>query len=194
VKLSSILSRDEWNYIVERCVPAKIKPELIVAIGWHETHWGRLGMGRYGYHLGISCWTRNDTQFEYDKSHGLVDWESYSKTKYGHLYGSITLKGYQKQVDWAVNHFKGKIPLDIQYKDVEYIAKNIWKPANPYNWARSVWSIYTSLEDDLSPRNHEASVDDIPTAEGDLPSSAGILQKIAYYLEEIAKLLREWRV
>jgi len=194
LKLSKILSKDEWNYIVERCIPAKIKPELIVAIGWHETHWGRLGMGRYGYHLGISCWTRNDKQFEYDKRHGLVDWESYSKTKDGHLYGSITLKGIYKQVDWAVNHLKGKIPLDIQYKDVEWIAKNIWKPKYPSAWAKDVWEVYTSLEDDLSPVIREASVDDIPAAEGDTPSVVGLFQKIAYYLEEIVKLLKEWRV
>jgi len=194
LKLSEILSTFEWVSILERCVPAKVNPKLIVAIGWHETHWGRLGMGRYGYHLGISCWTRNDAQFKYDKEHGLIDWESYSKTKYGHLYCSIGLKGFIKQVEWAVNQIKGKIPYDIQYKDVEYIAKNIWKPGNPLAWARSVWSIYTELEDDLSAKHREASEDEIPTAEGDLPSTAGLLQKIAYYLEEIARVLKEWRL
>jgi len=194
MKLSEILSRDEWNYIVEKCFPAKIKPELIVAIGWHETHWGRLGMGRYGYHLGISCWKRNEAQFQYDKRHGLVDWESYTKKPDGHLYCSIGLKGFIKQVDWAVDKLKGKIPYDIQYKDVEYIAKNIWKPPNPISWARGVWSVYVDLEDDLSEKHREASEEEIPAAEGELPSTAGILQKIAYYLEKIAELLKEWRL
>jgi len=194
MKLSEILSRDEWNYILERCIPAKVKPELIVAIGWHETHWGRLGMGRYGYHLGVTCWERNESEFKSAKAQGIIDWETYSKTKKGHLFCSIYYKGYKRQVDWAVNLIKDIVPLDFDFDDLKRLNRK-WIPEDKaYNWARGVWRVYTELEDDLSPRIREASKDEIPTAEGDLPSTAGLLQKIAYYLEEIARLLKEWRL
>jgi len=194
MKLSEIMTKDEWSYIVEKCFPAKVKPELIAAIGWHETHWGRLGMGRYGYHLGVSCWERNELQFNSAKAQGFIDWETYSKTKKGHLFCSIHYRGYKKQVDWAVNLIKELVPLNFDFDDLKRLNR-AWIPSDKaYNWARGVWRVYTELEDDLRPVNREAREDEVLAAEGELPSNAGILQRIAHYLEEIAKLLKEWRL
>jgi len=194
VKLSEILSQNDWAWVYEYCNRNKVNPLLVVAIGWHETHWGRLGMGKYGYHLGISCWVRNNTQYENDLKKGLVDRESYSRVSSGHLYCSLPLKGMKKQVEWCVEHIKGKVPYTIGYPNVLYIAENIWKPGNPKGWADSVWSIYKSIEVDMPATYIPSEPEDIPATDGDLPSASGIIQSIAQHLGEIVKLLRNWRL
>lgn len=194
MKLSEILSQNEWAYINYACAPYHINPKLIVAIGWHETHWGRLGMGRYGYHLGVSCWVRSDAQYQRDRERELVDEETYRKKTSGHLYCSLAYKGYQRQVQWAIEKFKDVIPYEIGYPHVKYIAEEIWKPGDPLAWAKSVWSIYKELDVDLPAEFRPSEPETIPSVDGDLPSAHGIIQQIAHYLEEIAKLLKEWRL
>jgi len=194
VKLSDIMSQNDWAYVNEVCIPNNVNPKLIAAIGWHETHWGRLGMGKYGFHLGVSCWVRGDTLYKRDKEKGLVDEETYRKVSSGHLYCSTTYKGMGKQVLWAVNKFSGRVPYQLGYPDVLDIAENIWKPGNPKAWAESVWKIYSSLEIDMAPVYQPSEPETIPIEDNDLPSATGILEKISYYLEQIAKLLKEWRM
>jgi len=193
LKLSEIMSQQEWAWIVKKCQPANVNPKLIAAIGWHETHWGRLGMGKYGFHMGVSCWVRNDTQFNYDKNRGDVDFITYSKVENGHLYCNLSFKGYQKQVSWAINKFKDVVPYAIGYPHVLFIAENIWKPGNPKAWANSVWWIYSELEVDLPSEMLPSEPEEIPSVEGDVPDSTNIIQRIGYYLQKIAELLQEWR-
>jgi len=194
VKLSAVMTQQEWSWIVNKCQPANVNPKLIAAIGWHETHWGRLGMGRHGFHLGVSCWVRNDSQFNYDKEKGRVDFSTYSKVESGHLYCSLPLKGYQEQVEWAVNKFKNAVPYTIGYPHVLFIARTIWKPGNPEAWANSVWKIYSDLDVDLTSEMLPSEPEEIPVADGDIPDATNIIQRIGYYLQKIAELLQEWRL
>jgi len=194
MKLSQIMPQNQWAWVHEYCYSNKVNPVLIAAIGWHETHWGRLGMGRYGYHMGISCWVRNDAQYQHDLAIGQVDQETYTKVSGGHLYCSRSLKGMQNQVKWAVEHIKGKVPYTIGYPNVLYIAEKIWIPGNPKAWADSVWSIYKNMEIDLPSTYVPSEPETIPTSDNELPSASGIILSIASHLEEIVKLLRNWRL
>lgn len=192
MKVSEMLSQPEWEYIFDRCMKAKVNPKLIAAIGWHETHWGRLGMGRHGYFLGISCWKRTQAQYQKDKAKGVVDEE----TRTGTLYCDIRYKGIEKQVGWAIEKFSGKVPFNPTYQDVLSIARNIWKPGNPEAWAKSVYSIYENLEVDYRPNYIPKPLpegpDAVPTQEGELPDGAGPIQRIIYYLERIIDILKSW--
>jgi len=194
MKISEIMSQNEWAWLHNYANSNQVNPVLLAAIGWHETHWGRLGMGRYGYHMGISCWVRNDTQYQYDLARGQVDQETYTKVSSGHLYCSLSLKGMQSQVKWAVEHIKGKVPYTIGYPNVLYIAENIWKPGNPKAWASSVWTIYRDMEIDMPSTYVPSEPENIPTSDNELPSASGIILSIASHLEEIVKLLRNWRL
>lgn len=192
MKLSEIMSQNDWAFVHATCTPERVNPKLIAAIGWHETHWGRLGMGKYGYYLGISCWTRTQSQYNSDKGKGLIDSETYRRTEDGHLYCLLPYKGLAPQVNWAISRFKGVVPFEPGYPDVLNIARNIWKPGNPEAWAKSVWQIYSNLQVDLPAEYLPSEPENIPSAEGELQPAGSIFQKIAWYLEQIATLLKEW--
>jgi len=194
MKLSQIMSQNDWAYVYNYAKNNQVNPVLIAAIGWHETHWGRLGMGKYGFHLGISCWERNQQQYEYDLRRGEVDSESYTRTKTGHLYCNTSFKGLPRQLRWAVNTIKSTMGYNFGYPDVVNLNKK-WIPEDTaYKWAKSVWSIYKSIEVDLPAEYIPSEPEDIPTTDGDLPSASGIIQSIANHLQEIVNLLKNWRI
>jgi len=194
MKLSQIMSQNEWAWLHSYANSNQVNPVLIAAIGWHETHWGRLGMGRYGYHLGVSCWGRDDKDFEADKRKGIVDWESYSIYKGKHNYGWTTFKGLHKQVKWAVNTIRNTMGYNFGYPDVENLNKK-WVPTDKeFKWAKSVWSIYKSIEVDMPAEYVPSEPEKIPTDDNKLPSVSGLVLSIASHLEEIVKLLRNWRL
>jgi len=194
MKLSQIMSQNEWAWLHSYANSNQVNPVLIAAIGWHETHWGRLGMGKYGFHLGVSCWERNQQQYEYDLRRGEVDSESYTRTKTGHLYCNTSFKGMQRQVKWAVNTIKNTMGYTFGYPDVVKLNKK-WIPKDTqYNWAKSVWSIYKSIEVDLPAEYIPSEPEKIPTDDNQLPSVSGLVLSIASHLEEIVKLLRNWRL
>jgi len=193
MKLSEMLTHDQWKQIVNMCIPQNVPPLLIAAIGWHETHWGRLGMGKYGYYLGVSCWDRNDQQYLRDKEKDNVDYKSYTRTTAGHLYCNIHYRGISGQVGWAVEKFKGKIPMSFGYPHVLNIAKNIWKPGAPEAWAKSVWNIYSGLDIDYPVEIEPAEPEEIPTSDADLPEATGILERILFYLQEMTEILNNWK-
>jgi len=46
------MSDADWELVKSICLDYGVSPYLIAAIGWHETHWGRLGAGKIGWILG----------------------------------------------------------------------------------------------------------------------------------------------
>jgi len=192
VKLSQIMPESDWYVVLSYCKPAGVNPLLIAAIGWHETHWGRLGMGKYGFYMGISCWERNDAQYEYDRKRGEVDYESYTRTKTGHLYCNTSFKGLRNQLKWAVNTIKNTMGYTFGYPDVVNLNKK-WIPEDTkYRWAQSVWSIYNDIEADYPMEAPPSEPEEIPTSDDELPESATVIQRIGYYLQKIAELLQKW--
>ncbi len=197
MKVSEMLTQPEWEYIFDRCMAMKVNPKLIAAIGWHETHWGRLGMGRHGYFFGVSCWTRTQAQYNSDKAKGTIDPDTYSKTAGGHLYCLLPYKGIEAQLKWALDKLAGFIPFNPDYADVLRVAKEVWKPGNPEAWAQSVYSIYQDLVVDLSPSYVPTPLPEgpgqVPTIEGEMPQASGLIQRIIYYLERIIDTLKQWQ-
>lgn len=178
MKLSNIMSKEDWETVKRICAAADANPKLIAAIGWHETHWGRLGMGRYGYHLGVSCWTRTRAQYELDKKGGLIDEE----TRSGYTYGLKVFKGLEKQVKWAVDAMQGKVSKEPSYEEILNFAKRVWKPGDPEAWAKSVYSIYKSLEVDYGGVNGDKEGKKI---EG--------IDEVIKVLEEVLGVIRQWK-
>jgi len=194
VKLSNIMSINDWYTVLSLCQQADVNPLLIAAIGWHETNWGRLGMGKYGYHLGVSCWDRRDYQYEKDKERGVIDPETYHIVKGLHRYCNINYKGVRNQVKWAVETINKTMRFHFGYPDLENLNKK-WIPEDKeFKWAQSVWKIYNRLELDYPTKIPPSEPEEIPVSDNDLPPATGILEKISYYLEQIAKLLKEWRL
>jgi hypothetical protein len=104
-----------------------LDPKLLVAIGWHETHWGRLGAGRSdGWPLG-----------------------------YAYFPGS-TIKDHYKSLPSqlaAVSRFIQKgypTYTSLSFEGLLEFSRKIWRAGDPDNWAKRVWEYYQQIEDDYS--------------------------------------------
>lgn len=111
----------DWKSILEICTLYNVNPYLIAAIGWHETHWGKLGAGRSGYILGVGVHSDTDILTQY--------------------------KGLPAQLNWAVPRLAKAFGLHPTEPELDHFAHQIWKPGNPTAWASSVWD---SLEENLT--------------------------------------------
>lgn len=109
----------DWNKCIYYANKYGTVPELLAAIGWHETHWGRLGAGKRGYHLGVSVYPPH--------------------------YGLPQFKGLDKQLDWAAKKLGSYLDKNVNLTTVTNFAVNVWRPGNPWSWAKSVFSIYQSI-------------------------------------------------
>ncbi len=110
------IPNSDWRLVVRKCVQGGVNPYLIAAIGWHETHWGRLGWGKLGFHLGVGCYTETDADY--------------------------SLQGLEKQVSWAVNQLQSYVLWLPNLSLLTTFAKKIWRPGNPEKWAESVNSFF----------------------------------------------------
>jgi len=113
------MSFGDWWKVLYYAKKYKCPAELLAAIGWHETHWGRLGWGRKGFHLGVGCYT--ETQANYN------------------------FQGLDKQLNWAARQLGRFLDNNVTYPALVAFARDIWRPGDPYAWAKSVWQIYLSL-------------------------------------------------
>ncbi len=113
------MSRSDWNKVVYYANKYGTIPELLAAIGWHETHWGRLGWGRYGFYLGVGC---------------------YSETKANWYFASL-----DRQLNWAAKRLGQYLGKNVTLAALTGFAREIWRPGNPDAWARSVYRIYREL-------------------------------------------------
>lgn len=173
MKLSDVMTLSDWVKVLDTASEFAVSPYLIAAIGWHETHWGRLGAGRKGWILG-----------------------------YGYFPGSTVAekyKGLENQLRGACRQIARDLKKPLSLSTLTDFAKNSWKPGNPEAWAESVWKIYTALQDDLSPLLYPGGT--LPKQEPvktevyvSETSAKGLLAKIASKIEELVKILREWEV
>jgi len=120
VRISDMMSLDEWRVVCGIAARYRVDPILLAAIGWHETHWGRLGAGRRGWYLG-----------------------------YGYYPGSKIaeqVRGLIPQLKGASRMLHRGMQWPVTYQHLLAFAERYWRPGNPAAWARSVWRIYQQLK------------------------------------------------
>lgn len=125
----------DWSTVKTICARWKVNPYFIAAIGWHETHWGRLGAGVTGWILG-----------------------------YGYFPGSTVkekYKGLFKQIEGACIMITNHLKLPITLVNVIDFAVNHWKSGAPRSWAQSVYSIWSNLAKDIQPQPTDTEVQDL---------------------------------
>ncbi|MBC7343853.1 MAG: hypothetical protein H5U03_00170 [Clostridia bacterium] len=173
MKLSEILPLEEWVIVRNIAGEYAQDPKLVVAIGWHETHWGRLGAGREGWILGYGYFPGSKVKEKY--------------------------RGLENQLRGACWQMQRDLKKPLTYANLLDFAVNSWRPGNPQAWAQSVWSIYQSLVDDLTqeltpepwePGPPPPSVNQYVTD----TSIRGLFGRIAAKIREIGDILDSWRV
>lgn len=124
----------DWNLVNQICNSNPAEPFLVAAIGWHETHWGRLGAGKIGWILG----------------YGYYPGSPY-KEKY---------KGLTNQLKGAHGMISSHFNFPVSLNSTTDFAVNHWKSSAPRSWAASVFSIYSNLDKDISPQPTETEIQD----------------------------------
>ena len=121
MKRPSFIPQKDWDIVETYCSKYGVDPYLVAAIGWHETHWGKLGWGKKGYYLGVGC---------------------YSKTN-----ANPAFQGLTKQLEWAVPHIADFMAGKLNLPLLILFAKQVWRPGNPEGWANSVFQIWKALRE-----------------------------------------------
>jgi len=124
----------DWSIILVVCGQYGVDPLFIAAIGWHETHWGRLGAGKIGFILGYGYWPGSTVKDKY--------------------------KGLRAQLKGACGMIKSHLNLPITLISVTDFAVNHWKSSAPRGWAKSVYSIYHNLTGGITPPRTDTEVVD----------------------------------
>lgn len=129
MKLSDMMTPQEWQTVLDAAGGHVEKARAMAAIGWHETHFGRLGWGRYGYHLGVGAYSPTNAAPEY--------------------------QGLDRQLEWTSDRLWEADTYTLA--DMLRYGREIQRPADPDQWGKSVHSIYQSLVVDYdTPRPVEA--------------------------------------
>ncbi|GAI79936.1 unnamed protein product [marine sediment metagenome] len=125
-KRPDFISEADWSLVEKYCTIYNFTPYLIAAIGWHETHWGRLGAGVRGWILG-----------------------------YGYFPGSTVkekYRGLENQLKGACPMIAKYFKFPVTQSSCINFAIYHWKPSAPTAWGKSVYSIYSSLEKGITPQ------------------------------------------
>ena len=125
----------DWQATVAICSRWKVDPYFIAAIGWHETHWGKLGAGVNGWILG-----------------------------YGYFPGSTVKEKYRglyKQVEGACQQISRDMKLPITLVNVINFAVTSWKSGAPRSWAASIFSIWSNLVKGIIPPYTPTEIEDV---------------------------------
>ncbi|MBA7591663.1 hypothetical protein ES708_33823 [subsurface metagenome] len=131
----NFIPQTDWSAVKTICARWKVDPYFIAAIGWHETHWGKLGAGPIGWVLG-----------------------------YGYFPGSTVkdkYKGLYKQIEGACKQIARDMQLPITLVNVTNFAVESWKSGAPRSWAKSIYSIWSNLTKDIQPQPTETEVQDL---------------------------------
>jgi len=113
------LPSSDWQKVISYANTYGTLPELLAAIGWHETHWGRLGWGRKGFHLGVGCYSRFRANYNF--------------------------QGLDAQLKWAARKAGQYLGKYITRERLINFARDVWKPGDPYAWGKSVYSIFIQI-------------------------------------------------
>lgn len=149
----------DWNLVLKYANSFENEPYLIAGIGWHETHWGKLGAGKIGFILGYGYWPGSTVK---EKYRGLVN----------------QLNGANRML---VEHYKRPITLD----NTTDFAVNHWKSSAPRSWAKSVYSIYSNLQKGIIPIHTETEVQDLTKRVFDLEYHITFYDLIIEKLKEV---------
>ena len=153
------IPQNDWNLILRHANNFLNEPYLIAGIGWHETHWGRLGAGKIGFILGYGYWPGSTVK---DKYKGLINQlKSANSMLVDHYRRPITLNN---TIDFAVNH---------------------WKSSAPRSWAKSVYSIYSNMQKGIIPIHTETEVQDLTKRIFDLEYHVKFFENLYNKLKEV---------
>jgi len=123
MQVSDMLTPEQLNTLYAIAKKYNVDPNIILAIGWHETHWGRLGDGRLGMFTGYGSYD-NGSDYGYSGFEKQVTGTAKKMSAWGMKPGSAS---YAKlQAGQA-----GQLPTGIY--------------ATSSTWASSVWNIYKSI-------------------------------------------------
>ncbi len=164
----------DWNTVLSICGSYGVDPFLIGAIGWHETHWGKLGAGKIGWILG-----------------------------YGYFPGSTVAekyKGLLNQVTGACGMISGHLLQPITEVNMISFAVNTWRSSAPESWARSVYSIYVSIKGNYTPPVTDTEIQDVGQritelerkVTVDVDSGIQDLTKRVSFIEMVLKFIEEF--
>ncbi|MHB1253017.1 MAG: D-Ala-D-Ala carboxypeptidase family metallohydrolase [Candidatus Humimicrobiaceae bacterium] len=115
---------NDWQLVNSICNFNPEEPYLIASIGWHETHWGTIGAGVNGYHLG-----------------------------FGFYPGSPLLakvKGLENQLKYAHKFIMAHFIFPVTLESTTEFAVNHWKSSVPTAWAKSVYSQFINITKEQS--------------------------------------------
>jgi len=129
------MSDADWELVKSICLDYGVSPYLIAAIGWHETHWGRLGAGKIGWILGYGYFPGSKVKEKY--------------------------KGLENQLHGACHQISRDLKLPLTLNTLIDFAVNSWKSAAPTSWAKSVWSIYTAIKKDYTIPETDTEIQDL---------------------------------
>lgn len=135
LKRPDFINEADWTMVVRYCENYNFTPYLIAAIGWHETHWGRLGAGVRGWILG-----------------------------YGYFPGSTVkekYRGLENQLKGACPMIARGFKFPVTQSSCINFAINYYKPSVPTAWGKSVYSIYSGLEKDIVPQPTDTEITDM---------------------------------
>lgn len=117
-------SESDWKYILIVTNYNLIASRLIAAIGQHETHWGKLGVGR-DFICGYGVYDRSATG---DAIHQK----------------DSRFRGFENQVNGVWHEIKkhfGTKPPELTLERLETFNRVEWK-ASDKHWAAGVWDSY----------------------------------------------------
>lgn len=113
------ISDTDWQLVNSICNSNPQEPYLIAAIGWHETHWGTIGAGVGGWHLGYGY--------------------------YGNPIVAAKYKGLEKQLKGAHSMILAHFKFPVTLESTTEFAVNHWKSSVPTAWAKSVYAKFISI-------------------------------------------------
>jgi len=113
------MNQAQWDYAVAKADEFGADPYLIAAIAQHETGCGRLGAGRYGYHMGVGVPSSGKRLKQF--------------------------AGWENQVNWATPRMGKHIGTQVDHDKIWWFGRNVWKPDNPKAWADGVWKVYRKI-------------------------------------------------
>jgi len=159
----SWMNKSDWDKVNWYAYKYHTSPEVLAAIGWHETHWGKLGWGKQGYYLGVGCYSEKEANPYY--------------------------KGLDRQLDWAARQLGSYLGQNITLSGLKSFARNVWKPGNPDAWAESVYHIYLEIGGKTV---SEDKLPNLGTVTDCNISSELELKIITRVFEEMSDMLRNW--
>lgn len=118
-----MLSNEDLNIVYSIAAKYNVDPKLILAIGWLETQWGRLGDGKKGMVLGYGSFD-SGSDYSYSGLEKQVSGAAAKLKAWGMTPGNVTL-------DRLEMGNSGALPTGIYATDPK--------------WGLKVWNIYKSI-------------------------------------------------